>query len=116
MLWRIYYANGATFDSAQGGPEDASPTGVICIKQRNAVSAWALVSLKDYYLWHHGAWWGADTPGFWQYLFKPGAKVALFGESVPDAKFNEIVSRAVSDPDFGEKSAVHLLEKERSWS
>jgi len=32
ITWRIYYADGSTFDNTQGNPEDAPTTGVIAIK------------------------------------------------------------------------------------
>lgn len=113
--WRIYYSDGSTFDSDDGSAEDAPSTGVICVKQKNPLSTWTLVSMRDYYLWHDGQWWEADTPGFWQYMFKSGAKVALFGESVPDEVFNDVINRARDDADFGEKSSIHLRERERPW-
>lgn len=115
-MWRIYYSDGSTFDSAQGAPEAARPTGVICIKQSNKMHGWIVTRMKDYYLWHDGQWWGADTPGFWQFLFKPGAKVVLFGESVPDEVFQAVMSRATQDVDFGDKSARSPLEQEPRWT
>lgn len=110
MAWRIYYADGSSFDSDDGAPEDAPTTGVLCIKQSNQMSGWILLSQGDYYLWHDEVWWGADAPGFYQYMFKPGAKVVKFGETVPDETWNEIAGAAAADQDFGPKSSKHALE------
>jgi hypothetical protein len=116
MLWRIYYADGSTFDA--GNPGDAPKTGVICIKQANKMHGWTITAMKDFYLRRHEAWWGADAPGFWQFMFAPGAKVVLFGVSAPDEVFHRVMSRAINDPDFGGKSAKSPLDfgEERQWA
>jgi hypothetical protein len=118
ITWRIYYADGSTFDSDQGLPEQAPPTGVICIKQCNQMHGWTITAMKDFYLLHDDAWWGADAPGFWQHMFRPGAKVVLFGVSVPDELFHKIMSVALNDSELGDKSARSPLDfgEGRPWT
>jgi hypothetical protein len=110
MLWRIYYADGSVFDSARGDPGDAPPTGVVCIRQANRMHGWTTTAMKDFYLWQHEQWWGADEVGFWQFMFRAGQKVALFGVSVPDETFHRIMGAAINDPAFGVKSAKSPLD------
>lgn len=38
-------------------------------------------------------------------MFEPGYKVVKFGVSVPSELFDKIMTKAINDPDFGEKSA-----------
>lgn len=33
-FWRIWYEDGSTFDSTQGGPVDAPPVGIVAIRQK----------------------------------------------------------------------------------
>lgn len=63
--WRIYYADGSTFDSTQGWPSDAPREGFIGAigyaedKTRYIMSKW------DFYRYDHGAkqFWGCDIWG-----------------------------------------------------
>ena len=101
MTWRIYYDNGTTFDNTQGEPQDAPTIGVICIKHF-IENEWRIQAFTDYYIWELGQeWWGADAPGFWQYMFKPGLKVVKFGTNIPDEPFQKIVARAREDTEHG---------------
>ena len=63
LLWRIYYADGSTYDSTQGTPDTAPSIGVICIKHF-IENEWRISAFVDYYLWEQGSeWWGADQSG-----------------------------------------------------
>ena len=96
-MWRIYYADGSTFDDTQGKPEDAPATGVICILQNPPNHGWQLHRDKDYYLWLGDEWVGVEPDGFWQYMFKSGYKFPLFGVNVPDDIYAEIIKRATDE-------------------
>ena len=96
MTWKIYYANGTTFDSTQGGPEDAPTIGVIVIKQKRLDGKWEMSAYRDYYIWE-GEWWNADAPGFWMYMFKSGLKIVKFGTNIPDVPFFKMLAEARED-------------------
>jgi hypothetical protein len=100
MKWRIYYDNGSTFDSLQGEPEQAPSIGVICIKHF-IENEWRIQAFTDYYIREKDEWWGADAPGFWQYMFRPGFKVVKFGTNIKDEPFQKIVTQAREDTDGG---------------
>lgn len=101
ISWRIYYADGTTYDSTQGEPKDAPSTGVICIKHF-IENEWRISAFVDYYCWELGSeWWGADQAGFWQYMFKPGIKIIKFGTNIPDEPFEKILAQAREDTDEG---------------
>lgn len=63
--WRIYYADGSTFDSRQGDPKDAPGYGVICIVFYEALGKRIIAHLKDWYYWlpDVNEWWGSDIFG-----------------------------------------------------
>jgi hypothetical protein len=100
LTWRIYYADGSTFDSSQGEPEDAPSIGIIAIKHF-IENEWRISAFVDYYIREQGEWWGADAPGFWQYMFRPGFKVVKFGTNIKDEPFNKIMAEARNDTEGG---------------
>jgi len=100
ITWRIYYADNSTFDSSQGEPENAPSIGVIAIKHF-IEGEWRIQAFTDYYVREKDEWWGADAPGFWQYMFRPGCKVVKFGTNIKDEPFQKIMAKAREDTDKG---------------
>lgn len=100
LRWRIYYADGSTFDSTEGGAEKAPALGVVSI-----------VMLRDN---SQGQWYGGDQYGLTQYLIEPGWKRVLLGRTLPDDEFVEISGRAANDPDFP-SDRYNLNRKDLYW-
>ncbi len=98
MQWKIYYDDGTTFDSSQGLPSEAKPLGIQCIMQDDVKEGKYLVSRFDYYWFEKGRWFGGDLFGLYDYLLRSGA--VKFGRWIPNDKFEDVVERAKSDPDF----------------
>lgn len=94
--WRIYYADGTTFDSGKGEPKSAPAFGVQVIVQYD--SGKQVISRSDYY-WFDGIWYGGDLFGLFDFLARDGGPVK-FGRCLPRAEFDAIHKRAVEDPDF----------------
>jgi hypothetical protein len=102
--WRIYYADGTTFDSSQGEPEDAPATRVIIIVQRHedpqehAYFVW----MNDYYVWRNGRWYAVDYLALTMYWFiekydHPRASMA--GETVANDVWQSTMAIAKEDRD-----------------
>lgn len=96
-MWKIYYDNG-TFDSTQGGPEDAPAHGVLVIAyydngQRRIVQKW------DWYFFKDGQWWGADTHGLLDQLmmFPKEVRAVKMGRTVMDDVFQKALGSAIHD-------------------
>ena len=103
MDWRIYYADGSTFDSSQGEPKDAPGFRVVCIAMRNE-SVGRVICCKWYaYYWNpeERAWSGTDL---FSMLIRRAMRLPTeaesFGEMLSNEHFNEIMDRAANDPDF----------------
>ena len=103
--WRIYYADGDTFDSAQGEPWDAPVRGVQLIIQRHhdprerPFFQW----MKDYYVWKHNRWYACDSDGLRFYLFiedYPERRAQLAGQTVDNMTWELIREMAKQDKDF----------------
>lgn len=102
--WRIYYADGTTFDSGHGNPEDAPATRVVLIVQRHedpqehAYFQW----MKDYYVWKHNRWFAVDYSALLFYWFiekHDHPRASLAGETVPNNTWLEITEIAKRDRD-----------------
>lgn len=111
MNWRIYYADGSTFDNQDGAPSDAPGLGIIVIVQKHddAREGAYLQHRADYYIWADLRWWACDLFRFWQYIFSQKydhEKVALAGETIHNSTYVEIVRTAKNDKDFYDPTVV----------
>lgn len=110
-MWRIYYADGSTFDWEQGLPAEAPGRGVICIVQPDPDTGRHRVSGFGYYWWRDHGWFGGDLFGLFDYLQDPGQKVVKFGRTVSNERFREICRRADNDADFPPRSGYRRGER-----
>ena len=65
MDWRIYYADGSTFDSSMGEPHEAPSLGFVAVVAYHPVTGKRYIQQSwDYYFYHTDfEWWGLDTRG-----------------------------------------------------
>lgn len=105
--WRVFYADGDTFDDGDGPPEAAPARGVIAVVSPDPRVGRIVDAGQDYYCWRDdaGTFYGMDQTGLWDYLAAPGWKRVLFGRSIPPAEYRAIYRQAVTDADFPAKSA-----------
>ena len=105
MLYRIYYADGSTYDSNQGKPWEAPGLGVLVIVQEHRIQGERayLQHMADYYVWKDNRWQGCDLFYIWQYLLVNRTdfpKAVLAGETVINDIYTKAVCMAKDDPDF----------------
>ncbi len=102
--WRIYYADGSTFDSVDGEPWQAPATRVVLIIQRHrdpqehAFFQW----MKDYYIYKHNRWFVVDYGALLFYWFTEQydhPRASLAGETIPNETWNEMGELARRDRD-----------------
>lgn len=108
MAWRIYYDDGSTFDAAMGTPEAAPGLGVQVIVQPDERVGRVLLTRFDWYYWRRdlGVWWASDLFGLLDQLTNDRAgNVAAVKAGRNAAPYDEILARAIADPDFPPKSA-----------
>jgi hypothetical protein len=103
--WRIYYADGSTFDSSDGTPWDVKPHGIQIILQRHhdPCEAAFLVWMKDYYVWKHNRWFAVDNDGLRLYLFvenHPHHKMCMAGQTVDNETWDLLYKTVKADKDF----------------
>ena len=105
--WRIYYADGSTFDSSEGEPEDATAFGVVVIAQTRAPDDVHGLERElqhgwDWYWWHaeRGEWWGSDIHGLLDHLLhRTPVRAVVQGRSVPTARFRAFMEAAGRYPE-----------------
>lgn len=101
LQWRVYYADGTTFDSSQGEPRASPAYGVVLIAQIGAGGSGELVSGSDYYIHEGGFWIGPDLNGIVERLaHRVPADSLLIGRLVSPALWIEIRQRALNDDEF----------------
>ena len=106
MLWRIYYADGSTFDDSQGAADDAPPFGVVCIVQADPDTGRSIMHGWDWYYFNDTEgraplWWGADTLGIHdRLLHRLPMRGVLLGRTVSVDQFRHLMRAADADPDF----------------
>ncbi len=111
-IWRVYYGDGATFDSNQGTVEQVPAFGVQAIIQDCPVEKKNLVSHYDYYFWDkdESRWMGCDFAGLIDALARCKGPVK-FGRYLPMYKFEAILKLASEDKDF-EGAGVWTVNQE----
>jgi hypothetical protein len=98
-MWEVFYADGSTFGSDQGAPQDAPGLGVIVIAQEHEVQGERpyLQHMTDYYVWLGQRWLGCDLFRLWQYFFVERydfPQAALAGQTVSNRQYMEIREQA----------------------
>ena len=95
LTWRIYYADGSTFE---GDPHEAPPWGIIDIMQIDPERGPYHQTGFDYYVFRDNVWLGVDFVGLVDFLIHEVGLVK-FGRTINTQRFLEI--RAGAGKDFG---------------
>ena len=118
IQWKIFYAGGKTYSSLDGPPELAPKTGVLAIiapddRVGRRVERQSPVTGDSYYIWtpENGGWRGACPFRLAEYMFEPGYKLVLYGRTVTDKEYQDVLERAQNDPDLPPKSGWQIGER-----
>lgn len=116
MEWRVYYADGSTFSSVDGNPHDAPFFGIIAVCQPCPDVGLETLHAFDWYFYMLGRWNGAvghDALIDHVTAYAPDLEAVVVGRQVPRAQYQEIMRKALHDPDFPRKSGKHAGERPR---
>lgn len=116
MGWKIYYGDGTTYSSNQGGPDEAPARNVQVIVLSDKYHGWYTQAKSDYYVWDERGegemrWWGVDIFGLYDYMIEPGWKRVLYGRTLTSDRFQEIFKMAMQDEEFPKKTAFDPAER-----
>lgn len=112
MRWAIYYDDGTTYRDTDGTPYDAPSRGVVVVAQEDADVGRVLFHRRDYYYFDSAIGWrGGDLFGLYDYLTRPGPRRVVFGRTVADAAYRDILRAATDDPYLPRKSALAAWER-----
>lgn len=108
LLWRIYYADGTTFDSYEGAPDESPDKGVICVVQPDKAPGSYNVGRdtqneKDWFLCYDNQWLAVSTPGMKMHIKSNrlfNLQAAREGMMLPFVEYRKIMDKALADMDF----------------
>ena len=114
MDWRIFYADGSTYDSSQGSWDDAPLDGVVCVNVGDAdYGKFTLNGLSYYYRQHEGA----DTDIAHTNDINPQLRLRCpwlkYGVGVPRKLWQATLVAATKDPDFPRSQAPRRRSTDR---
>lgn len=100
--WRIFYDDGATFDSRQGEPHQAPTRGFVCAVGYDERGERYIMHGWDFYRWDRDArqWWGMDLFGLMDALHEGRVYAFKEGRTVTRSEFERLMDTAHRDPDF----------------
>ena len=107
LAWRIFYDDGSTFDSGNGGPHNAPAFGVMCIVYPHELVGRKILTRHDWYYFavEAGEWWGSDIFGLLDRLLHRLPTVGVCaGRNAPDIIYQYALAQADKDTDFSLKS------------
>lgn len=115
LKWKIFYGDGATFTDQDGAAESAPKTNVQLIAIEDREHGRVICKADDFYIYDvfdgELNWQGVDYFGMWDYLSRPGAKVVLFGRTLGNVEYRNVVQRAFEDGYLPPKTAWHVGER-----
>ena len=115
MKWKVWYDGGLTFSSDDGPPTRAPKRGVQAIACADREAGRVICRSSDFYIWSvfdgQSGWQGVDMFGLFDYLSEPGAKVVLFGRTIGNVEYRQLLNRIVDDPDLPVKTCWHAEER-----
>lgn len=89
-MTKVYYSDGTHFEGPNPPPRD-----VQAILQRNSEGEWIVRAGGDYYVKREGEWVDVDIFGLFDFLLDTG--LVLFGRTVTNTEFREVMRRAMAD-------------------
>lgn len=118
--WIIWYADGTTFSSDEGGPEQAPKEGVIVVGVRDQQVGRRLLHSGDYFCWQHdnlGAqnseWVVHNSDGLKYYLSRPfEVGIYIIGYNLTGLKWQMIYADAMGDKRLPDKTGWDWREAE----
>lgn len=93
MKFIIHYSDHKT--AVENVGDDYSPRDVQVIVQEHPTIGWHTQSGYDYYVWRDGRWVGVDIFGLYDFLLDIG--LVLFGRTLTQSEFNDVMKRALED-------------------
>jgi len=110
MEWKVYFGDGSTYSDEDGPIEEIPKRDCQVIAKKDEETGFYVLSGRDYY-WYDEEWYHGDKFGLYDYLIRPGFKLVLFGRTLSNQEFSDILQRARDDPDLPNKSAYKRSER-----
>ena len=115
LRWEIFYGDGSIVRDCDAPPWGAPKRNVQAVVMESRAHNRVVCKADEFYIWseYDGElqWQGCDFFGMWDYLAEPGIKVVLFGRTVGNREYSEIINRAMNSDYLPPKTAWHVGER-----
>lgn len=111
MKWIIYYGNDFSVTDQDATPFRVPGRNVQVIAQEDPDTGQTFVRSNDYYWWTDQGWQGGDIFGLFDYLADPGYKRVLFGRTIGNREFEQVLQKALNNTYLPKKSAWRPNER-----
>jgi hypothetical protein len=96
--WIIYYSDGTKVSDEEISIGELQSCEVQAILWWNeGEKSWLTISGYEYYIWKYNRWFGAELGGKEHYLMQPGWKKVLYGDWIPDDRFQAVMSEVYKE-------------------
>lgn len=94
-MWRVFYADGSSFGSADGLPEASPAWGVVAIGQANGITGHSVL-IGDFFL-YFDRWYACDREGMIDQCVHRGHELRAFrlGRLLGPDEWAAVLSRAI---------------------
>jgi hypothetical protein len=101
VRFKIWYDDGGTYTDEDGPPELAPKRGVQAISQSDPHCGRTLCRADDFYVYQNydgiRSFQGVDQFGLHDYLIESGYKLVLFGRTIGNQEYREVLARVNAD-------------------
>ena len=115
MKWKIWYGDGTTFTGEDCKPEDVPKQNAQLVVIEDKEHGRVICKSDDFYIWdmYDGlmSWQGCDYFGYVDYMMRPGSKIVLFGRTLGNVDYRNLVQKAFDDDYLPQKTAWHVGER-----
>lgn len=113
MEWIIYYGDGTKYSDDDGAPEVAPKRNVQAINVADKRVGRRVERSDNFYIYvpDRGTWRGVDQFGLFDYMIEPGYKIVLYGRTLSNVEYGQVLKRATKDPDMPAKSSFAKGER-----
>jgi hypothetical protein len=92
--WIIFYSDGTRVSNEEMNVGEVKSCEVQAILWWSEDKSWLIIQGYEYYIWKYNRWYGAELGGKEHYLMQPGWKKVLYGDWIPDDRFEAIIQEA----------------------
>lgn len=109
LKWEVYYGDGSVIRDCDCEPYRLPKRNVQAVVMECRSHGRVVCKADDFYIYaaYDGelSWQGVDYFGMWDYLADPGVKIVLFGRTLGNVEYSQVIQRAMNSEYLPPKTA-----------